>query len=126
MVAISVRTHHTIFEILGWSRIWAFKRRITVPNSAIYHVSSAPLVSPSAWRGLRFPGTYVPGVITAGTFYRNGMKTFWDIRSGKNAIVIDLKGLFYDRLVVEVRDLEQSMRDLETAARSNPMQRNET
>lgn len=119
MVAVSVFTDKVVFDVLGWSRVWAFKRQIVVPKSAIRGVRADPRVNPVAWRGIRFPGTYVPGVITAGTFYRNGIKTFCDIRRGNRTVVVDLAGASYDRLVIEVEEPATTVHDLEMATTGN-------
>jgi hypothetical protein len=52
--------------------------------------------------GLR--GTYVPGVITAGTFYQEGERVFWDVYDPDSTVVIQLKDERYVRLVIEVDD----------------------
>ena len=50
------------------------------------------------------PGTHIPGVIIAGTFYRNGKRVFWDVKDREKAIVIELAGHRYHQLIVEVAD----------------------
>lgn len=40
----------------------------------------------------------------AGTFRRRGSKAFWNIRRGKNAVVITLADSNFDQLIIEVRD----------------------
>ena len=37
----------------------------------------------------RMPGTNVPGVITAGTFYQDGKRVFWDVHHPEKTIMID-------------------------------------
>ncbi|HEU4698927.1 MAG TPA: hypothetical protein VFS40_07100 [Gemmatimonadales bacterium] len=51
---------------------------------------------------MRLPGTHIPGIITAGTFLQDGRRTFWDVHDAERAIVVELEGERYDRLVVEV------------------------
>lgn len=50
------------------------------------------------------PGTNIPGVITAGTFYQDGKRVFWDVHRPENTIVIDLHDERFNELVVEVAD----------------------
>jgi len=50
------------------------------------------------------PGTNVPGVITAGTFYQDGKRVFWDVHNPEKTIIIDLHDERYNELVVEVDD----------------------
>ena len=57
------------------------------------------------WRkGVRAPGTHVPGVITAGTFYQEGEPVFWDVHDPEKTVVIQLRDERYARLVIEVDD----------------------
>jgi hypothetical protein len=46
----------------------------------------------------------VPGVITAGTFYQEGERVFWDVHDPESTVVIQLKDERYVRLVIEVDD----------------------
>jgi hypothetical protein len=50
------------------------------------------------------PGTSVPGVIKAGTFYQDGKRVFWDVHHPEKTIVIDLHDERYNQLIVEVED----------------------
>ena len=55
------------------------------------------------------PGTNVPGVITAGTFYQHEKRVFWDVHHPEKTIVIDLHDERYSELVVEVDDPEAAV-----------------
>jgi hypothetical protein len=57
----------------------------------------------------------LPGVIVAGTYYRNGERHFWDVRNPERAIEIDLAGVPYDKLVVEVADPDAALAQLSAA-----------
>jgi hypothetical protein len=50
----------------------------------------------------RMPGTNIPGVLTAGTFYQDGKRVFWDVHNPENTVVIELKDERYNELIVEV------------------------
>ena len=67
-------------------------------------------------KGLRAPGTSVPGVITAGTYHHDGETSFWNIRHGTNVVVIRLRDEEFDQLVLEV-DAPQSVVDAINRAR---------
>ena len=68
-------------------------------------------------RGLRAPGTAVPGVIVAGTYRRRGgAKTFADARPNKPVVVIDLaEGADFERLVVGTDDPAGAVARIEAA-----------
>ena len=59
--------------------------------------------------------TSVPGVITAGTFYQDGRRIFWDVHHPKKTIVIDLHDERCNELIVEVADPEAAVRLIENA-----------
>lgn len=120
MVEITAVSDRIELSVLGWSRLWAFKRRVMIPVSAIAGVSSAPLeLARGIWKTLRIPGTYFPGVIVAGSYYAAGKWSFWDVRKLRNAIVLELDGSqAYDRLVVEVEDPAVALKTIETAMKT--------
>jgi hypothetical protein len=98
-------------RLSGWDRVWALKREIEVPLSQVRSVEPAPPgLHP---RGLRAPGSHLPGVITAGTYRRRSGKEFWSVRSKSRAVVIDLaEGASYDRLVLQVPDPNATLNEI--------------
>ena len=54
--------------------------------------------------GIRSPGTYVPRVITSGSYRKDGEWTFWDLRASQQAVVVELTGERFRRLVLGVDD----------------------
>ena len=54
------------------------------------------------WKGIKAPGTELPGVIKVGTFYQWRERVFWDVRDPDKTIVIELGDERYARLVIEV------------------------
>jgi hypothetical protein len=56
------------------------------------------------------PGTNIPGLITAGTFYQDGKRIFWDVHNPENTIVISLHDERYNELIVEVADTEAALK----------------
>jgi hypothetical protein len=100
---VSIEGGDLIVEIEGLNKVWALKSRLTIPLS---HVRGAT-VDPGMVReskGVRTSGTYVPGVIVAGTFRAHGERVFWDVRDAEKAVVIQLDDEEYARLIVEVDD----------------------
>jgi hypothetical protein len=102
-----------VFDVRGWSKLWALRGRIAVPLASIRGVRRAdPSVVRGWWKGLRLPGTHVPGVIVAGTFYDGSKRVFWDVRKPVQAIEVELAGAEYDRLVVDVADPDAAVERL--------------
>ncbi len=48
-------------------------------------------------------------MLTAGTFYQDGKRVFWDVHHPEKVVVIDLKDERYQQLIVEVADPEVSV-----------------
>jgi hypothetical protein len=61
------------------------------------------------------PGTNIPGVLTAGTFYEDGKRVFWDVHNPDNTVVIELKDERYNQLVVEVADPKAAVELVQSA-----------
>ena len=70
------------------------------PLTAVQRIYVDPVVADEP-RGIKAPGTYVPGVLTKGTFHFDGVKTYWNVRRGTDAIVVELYAQKLDRLVIE-------------------------
>ena len=107
MVAVQLEGDTVIFTVEGWHKLWAFRSELRIPRS---HINSARLdpAAAATWAGLRAGGTYVPGLITAGTFYLDGLfdhkPTFFDVQHKENTVVIELSDENYARLIIEVED----------------------
>jgi hypothetical protein len=114
MVSIVVDSDEVTVKVLGLHKVWALKGTIRLKRENILaaHVAPADLKPP--W--LRCPGTCVPWVICAGTYYGKGRKEFWDRTRKGTAIQIDLKNESYTRLVVDVEHPEEIVRELTNAA----------
>jgi hypothetical protein len=111
MVTINKVNDSIQFEVKGLHKLWAFKSQITVPQSDIVSVSQN-CDAVSTWGGLRMPGLSLPYLITAGTYYKGGKKTFWDVVNKKNCIIVELKNSNYNQLVIEVKDPAEAVKML--------------
>ncbi|AFY68858.1 hypothetical protein Pse7367_0552 [Thalassoporum mexicanum PCC 7367] len=77
---------------------------ITVP---IEHITAVSTTKPEfSWKTLRAPGTGLPGVLMAGTFYTENGREFWYIKRDPNYLVIDLKDEYYKRIVLTLDNHE--------------------
>jgi hypothetical protein len=104
MVDLSIAEGNLILSVKGADKLWALKSRLEIPLVHIAGVRADAEVARGWWHGIRLPGTNVPGVITAGTFYQDGKRVFWDVHHPEKTIVIDLHDEKYNELVVEVAD----------------------
>ena len=104
MVDLSVAEGKLVLHVRGADKLWALKSSLEIPLVHIAGVQADPEVARGWWHGIRMPGTNLPGVITAGTFYQDGKRVFWDVHHPENTIVIDLHDERYNQLIVEVAD----------------------
>ena len=118
MVEMSIVGDQVTFEVLGWHKLWALKSRITVPASHIRSARIDPERARVNFEGIRAPGTAIPGILRAGTFYSRKGRTFWDVTTGNNAIVVDLVGGPFDELVVDVSDPRAAVAQLQRIAQA--------
>lgn len=103
MTIVEVIGDNLSIKVQGLDKFWALKSRLTIPLSHVRGATIDPGIIKEP-RGLRSPGTYVPGVIVAGTYHRDGQRTFWNVRDATKAVVIELADETYQRLVIEVQD----------------------
>ncbi|MBJ6142473.1 hypothetical protein [Hymenobacter sp. BT559] len=106
MVAIQQQGDTVVFAVEGWHKLWALRSELRIPRAHILGARRDPEAS-KAW-GIRAPGTSVPGLLKAGTFYfdntGDNKPTFLDVQRRENTIVVDLVDEEYNRLIIEVAD----------------------
>ena len=118
MVEMALGRTTLTLNVQGLHKVWALKRRIEIPFVSIENAAVAdPDIIKGWWKGLRLPGTHVPGLIVAGTFYQHGKRVFWDVSDRGKAIIIDLRKGRYDRIIVDVDDPTERVRELREAIR---------
>lgn len=112
MVSVTLKEENFIFEIKGLHKIWAMESKIIVPKANILRVHQEQ-DDFTFWKGFRMPGTEIPGLIAAGTFYKKG-RNFWDVMNKKNALIIELKDQYFKKLIVEVENPIETLNLLNT------------
>lgn len=115
MVHLSIKGDKLRLQVKGLDRLWAMRSRLDIPLASVRGVRADPRVARGLWKGVSAPGTHIPGLIIAGTFYQDDKRIFWDVHDAERTVVIDLVGQRYDQLIVEVRDPESVVKMLERA-----------
>ena len=98
-----------VFDVKGLHKLWALKSRLEIPAVNI-RGARRDADALRGWKGWRVPGTYVPGLITAGTFYVDGKRIFWDVSDPDKAVVVELEDEEYNQLIIEVEDPDAVIR----------------
>lgn len=115
MVQLIVKGDTLRLQVRGLDRLWAMRSRLDIPLAAVRSVRADPTVARGIWKGVSAPGTHIPGLIIAGTFYQDDKRIFWDVHDPERTLVIELAGQRFDQLIVEVRDPESAVKMLQEA-----------
>ena len=115
MVELSISGGNLLLHVQGADRLWALKSSLEIPLQHVAGIRADPSIARGWWHGIKMPGTSIPGVITAGTFYQHGQRVFWDVHNPENTIVIELRDERYDELIVEVVDPQLTVESVRAA-----------
>ena len=118
MARVSIEAGELVVDVEGLDKLWALKSRLSIPLANVRGATLDPGIVRDR-KGVRAPGTHVPGVIVAGTFHHEGERVFWDVRDAAKAVVIELDDEQFARLVVQVEDPAATV-DLVEGAISRP------
>jgi hypothetical protein len=102
---LTLASDRLCIDLDGWEKVWAFHwpPRLEVPLSQIQAVRLG--MPPSDWRELRAPGTFLPGVIKAGTYYTRRGREFWYVtKQGGEFLTLVLAGGDYAQVVLTLPD----------------------
>jgi len=115
MARIELTPTSLIVHVTGWDQIWSLKSQLEIPLNHVINVDLDADEAREWWKGWRMPGTNISGVITAGTFYKDGERVFWDVHNPDKAIAIHLAHDQYAKLVVEVDDPQETIAAIKRA-----------
>ncbi len=114
MARVRIDGTDLVVEMQGLDKLWSLKSRLVIPLANVRGATADPGIVTEP-KGLRAPGTHLPGVITAGTFHQDGERVFWDVHDATRAVVIQLADQRYARLVIEVADPRATVALIERA-----------
>jgi hypothetical protein len=115
MVELSITGGPLVLDVKGTDKLWALKSSLAIPLAHVSGIKADPEIARGWYHGIRMPGTSIPGVITAGTFYQHGKRVFWDVHHPENTVVIELHDERYNELVVEVADPNSAVQMVKAA-----------
>lgn len=102
-------------DLIGAHRFLAFRRRIEVALAQVRSIREAGDAARDWVAGVKVVGARIPGIIKAGTFRSHGETSFWDVRDPNHAVVIELEGAKFARLVLEVQDVQKTVAEVNGA-----------
>lgn len=108
MIDVYLQNDNVVFEVIGWHKIWTFKSKIIISKKDIVkaYQDKKPF---GFWKGWRMPGTEIPGIIIAGSYYQRSEWYFWDVINKKKTIIVELKNAEYKKLIIEVANPLETM-----------------
>lgn len=106
MVKPTITHEKLLLEVEGADKIWSLKSHLELSLAHIMDVRVDAAAVNQWYHGIKMPGTSIPHVITAGTFYQDGKRIFWDIHHPELAVIISLRDETYNELVIEVENPE--------------------
>jgi hypothetical protein len=109
-------------HVEGMDKVWAFKSQLSIPLKHITSIRLDQAVAQEWFHGLKMPGTTIPGIITAGTFYQDGKRVFWDIHNPKEVVIISLSDEHFSELVVEVQNPGSFVKEVQARIHSRSQQ----
>jgi hypothetical protein len=113
MATLSIDDDAVTVELSATEKMGALRGNVTVPRSAIMNAR----VVPDGMKELHRTrvGTGIPGMLVIGTVRDGASVTFAVCRARRPAVVIDLTGQQYDRLVVSLADAKAKAATLSAA-----------
>lgn len=121
MTRIDLHDDALVVEQSTIDKILSLRGNVRVPLANVIGATVDPVIG-SEPTGIRIPGTHIPGFYVVGTFRAKEAKTFWNTRRGTNAVVVDLTGHGFDRLVIEVDDPHGTVASINAATRTRAEQ----
>lgn len=105
---IDLLVDYLVVEPMGWNKVFSLRSRIDIPFRDIVSIEQDARLAENGPSGLRFPGSNIPGVYLAGTFWKfwgdRKSRSFWLRRRADRCITIRLRNNYYDYVTVDVDD----------------------
>lgn len=99
---VSIRGGELVVEPLGLDKLWSFTARLRIPLVHVRGATHDPGMrrESKGWRG---PGLRV-GSKLSGAFHADGERQYWNVSGFDDAVVIELVGEKYNRLILSLDD----------------------
>lgn len=89
-----------------WEKVWAvqFNHKFEIP---LEHIEQATTEKPlTHLTDVKLPGTWIPGLLRAGTYYAGQGREFWYAAHDKPCLTLKLKDEFYQTVVLTPNEPE--------------------
>ena len=99
MMNFSIIDNKLRIDLDWYEQLWAFTwdKTFEIP---LTHIENATTNEPpSSWTEIRAPGTFLPGVIKAGTYYTPRGKEFWYVTKDRDYLVLELRDESFKKMI---------------------------
>lgn len=103
---IEISDNQLIILPQGINKLASLTNKIAIPLKHINKVAIDMDIL-NKYKGFRSPGTVISGYYWAGSYIKNGEKTFFNIKRGNKPVVIQLANEKYTQLVLGVENPEE-------------------
>lgn len=115
-ISMDQRQHKLILQVEAIEKLWVLNSHMEIPLAHVRGASINPEVaSKLPYQRQDVGDVEWQGSVTAGTFYQQGNRVFWDVSDPARAVVIQLKDDRYAELVVQVEDPEDTVKQINQA-----------
>ena len=116
MAEVELTEDTLVIRVRSMDRLFGLTSRLEITLSHVLGAEVDPeLGHPEWWKSLRLTATQIPWVVSAGTFYQEGERVFWDVHDPEKVVVIRLSDERYARLVIGVDDPPATVRAIREA-----------
>jgi hypothetical protein len=99
-VKLNIHNNRLKITFSATEKILSLKDSFAIP---LEHIAAITTAAPrTGWSDVRAPGTYLPGIIKAGTYYTRRGKEFWYVRRKKGYLILELKNEPYKRVILSI------------------------
>ncbi|WP_310481418.1 hypothetical protein [Chamaesiphon sp. VAR_48_metabat_403] len=101
---LNLTTDLLTIELEWYEQLWAvtLERQMHIPLDRIDRATTDE--PQSNWAEIRAPGTFLPGVIKAGTYYTKRGREFWYVTTDNNYLTLELHDEPYRQIVITIPD----------------------
>ena len=101
---LSLNQNQLVIQLDWYEQLLAFTLHnpIVIPLDHLLQVTAEE--PQSRWTDLRAPGTHLPGVIKAGTYYTRHGREFWYVTADRKFLVLELREEPYQKIVLTLEN----------------------
>ncbi len=112
---LEIRGKELTISLSFWESVFSIKRTVRVRTDQVVEAHQREPIT--GWLDLRMPGTFVPGVIRAGSYLTRRGWEFWYAVRKRPFLTLELKDHRYKRLVLTTHDADKWMKQINAEIR---------